>query len=458
MTLPAGLQGQWIAQGQSYSNNDTMSSGWTDSSGNSRTLPLGGGTPKWRSAQGPKGRAAVYFDGASHFTVPNFMSAYTEGEAFVLMRCPADPPAANRSAVLGHWGTDSNISLTTYQGDSTVYDAFGSTARKTTSWNPTKSLTGWSLYNPRSKSGLWMTALDAQNGYATLTNTVAFSTTALVGKDSTLFFEGWVAEILFFDHVLSDADRASVIAYFNDVSTHDLELSTPTTYKAHWAEKLGVTVNDVTGEVTKSAGVNGTYDASARVEQMFGGRWPLRLSATVGTNSTLVFGLFHPSTVYTPGAVTVASLLACWEVTGGNAVVKESNTTRFTQAGISAGDVLSLDFSVEGLLLYLYNGAIVYVSTIARATILDWRPWRAIASMAATSAQWAPVEMFGDSREYYDPDTAANHVVHDDLNDALDGDAVEMETSFTYKVHTPDNQAGELGPGFDPPYSRGYVG
>lgn len=445
MPLPSGLQARWVAEGQSYSDNATMSSGWTDSSGNARTATLQNGTPKWRSGAsgvGPNGKACVSFNGSSNFLVPNFFSAYTEGEIFVYMKNASDPTTGSPASPIGSWGTSGSTDHTPFT-DGIIYDGWGSTVRKTTI-NPVANTALWTLYNVRSKSGLWINALNGERLWGTLTNTVGFSTAGLIGKSVSNYFLGDVAEIQFYDHVLSNTDRSTVVSGF--ATDYVGSIIIPTTYKAHWSQSSNVTVNDTTGSVTKSGGSGGSYDASAKVEQIFDGQHQLTINATIGTNSTEAFGIYAHTTSYTPGSVTTASLLAAWEVTGGTAVVKESGTTKFTQGSISVGDKLTIRLTTDGTLFYAYNDTEVFISAIAVGTVRGWRPWRIISTMNAASSQFSAVEFDGATSEYYDPDTPSNNVVQTD-----DTDLVEYTLSITQDVHVPS------GGGTTIPLSRAWI-
>src|SRR5882672_8226991 len=96
-----------------------------------------------------------------------------------------------------------------------------------------------------------------------------------------------------------------------------------TTYNNHWREKKFVTTNDATGGIKNTGGSGAAFDASAREAQMFDGNFQLVLEFTINTTTAMAFGVYAQSTAYTLGAVTVASILAGWEINGGNGLVKE---------------------------------------------------------------------------------------------------------------------------------------
>lgn len=232
-----------------------------------------------------------------------------------------------------------------------------------------------------------------------------------------------------------------------------------TTYNAHWAEAVNLTVDDATGKSDKTGGANGVYDASARVEQMFAGAFRLVIDFTIAVVGNMAIGIYAAATSYTPGAATVASLLACIEVNGSDLLVKESGTLRYTGTGQAVVNAVGqIELTSAGALKFSTGPAggpltLRHTSAITAATVLGWRPWRVVATHSATNSKFDPVTVTGESTEYYDPDTAANRVVQLDDMKMLEFEIEEI----SYAVHVPDNQDGEAGPGSERPYSRAYV-
>lgn len=232
----------------------------------------------------------------------------------------------------------------------------------------------------------------------------------------------------------------------------------PTTYNAHWAEVANLTVDDSTGKADKTGGSGGSFDASARVEQMFDGGAQLVVEFTIGAIGEMAGGIYSTATSYLKGAVTVNSILACWHIdSGGSAIVKESGTTRATQAGVVNTDVLRITLSAAGALTYHYNGALVHTSAIAASTVLGWRPWRVVTTHSASNSKWDPVQLTGESSEHYDPDVAANKEVQ-----MIPVDALEFIFPVPlYAVHTPETDCDCPGEGEITPnlyrYRRGHL-
>ena len=218
-----------------------------------------------------------------------------------------------------------------------------------------------------------------------------------------------------------------------------------TVYHNHWAEARNVTVNDATGGIKNTAGSGASFDASARVEQMFDGAFDLVCEFTINTANAMAFGVYSQLTSYAPGAVTVASLLAGWEINGGDGLVKESGNTRATQVGVGVGDQFKITLTAAGALTYHYKAAgaayaLVFTSAITAATVKAWRPWRVVATFSAANAELTPCTITGESAEHYDPDVPANIVV--------------LQEPMVFEV-----ELGQIEPGACParPYARAFM-
>lgn len=199
----------------------TAVSSWADSSGlsNHFTQATGANQPICKTGI-INALPVVRFmsgGGAQHFLSAT-LSAQTAAEAFIVVQIAADPPLT--SAEAGLWTFKStNISATFFPfTDGTVYDGFATTARKTTV-NPTPSLAAaFRLYNVISVSGEWTSKLDTTQLFTTATNTVAFATTALLGKSDGSgsgdgYLRGDVAELIIFDNKISAGNRTAIEAY-----------------------------------------------------------------------------------------------------------------------------------------------------------------------------------------------------------------------------------------------------
>lgn len=209
------------AQLTGFSENQEIST-LTDFSGNARhgtgfAVPLGGGTkPTYKGSAGPNSQPCMNFF-IGYFDVPNFMTAFTAGNVFAVVRINADPPASTGicGSPVGHWTADAALDSLYPFTDGIIYESFGSTVRKTTV-NPTPSLTSWRLYEIRSAAGAWSNHLDGTQLFSTGTNTVGWSTTPYIGRSLagiTATLQGDIAEVIFFSRVLDDTTERKVVIH-----------------------------------------------------------------------------------------------------------------------------------------------------------------------------------------------------------------------------------------------------
>jgi hypothetical protein len=191
-----------------YSHGDPVSQ-WTDSSGNGRHATSSGlECPLYHTNQ-IDGKPALNFP---HFTgnneqfhIPNVLTPLTAAEAFVVVKVVADPPLSNNNV----WKMGAAAEQDHYPfSDGVIYEGWGSTVRKTTV-NPTPSLATWRLYNVASEANNYTLRLDGTQIFNTLTNTVGWSTTPILGYA----LAGWIAEFIMYDRATSAADRTALHTY-----------------------------------------------------------------------------------------------------------------------------------------------------------------------------------------------------------------------------------------------------
>lgn len=161
------------------------------------------------------GLPIVRFDGNDVFEIGD-LSALTEGEVFIVIKLDADPATAGSTSGLWHLGSDTTTTHFPYT-DGTIYDGFGTTARKTTV-NPTPALTSWRIYNVWSAASDWASNLDGSSLYTTATNTVGFPADARLGANSVgiIYLDGDIAAFILYDHKLSAGTRSDVLGYLQD--------------------------------------------------------------------------------------------------------------------------------------------------------------------------------------------------------------------------------------------------
>lgn len=195
--------------------NDASVESLPDESGNNRNA-----TQSSTSARGvfktnqANGQPAIRFSGAQWYDLPNFMTGFTEGEFFVVMKSAADPAASGATSGLGEFGTSLDVSHIPFT-DGRILTEWGSTVRKDAG-NPSASLANLSLLNFITKPGEYTVNLNGTQIYTTATNTVGFPSAPKFGKDTSgfgdIFFDGWLFEILFFPTVRNSTERAAKVA------------------------------------------------------------------------------------------------------------------------------------------------------------------------------------------------------------------------------------------------------
>jgi Fibronectin type III domain/Bacterial TSP3 repeat len=245
---------------------DNNVSAWLDQSGNNfqATQSNSGNQPAWASA-GASSLPAVYFDGNGRFlNLPNVMSAAAAGELFVVLKTEGDQDAPHNFILFGSGGS----SLYPYQGQ--IYDGFGSTTVKQVG-TPSTPLTSYHVYNATSQPGLWTARINGSVQYTTTSNAIGFTTTPIIGGQPYLYwFQGYMAEIITYDHGLSDSERASVQNYITSkyngvlgpVTPSNLvgSAETPTQAGLNWQSQGGVSI-----KVERKTGSTGTYSQIALV-------------------------------------------------------------------------------------------------------------------------------------------------------------------------------------------------
>jgi len=199
---------------------------WPDQSGhgNNATQTIASQDPQL-ATNVVNGLPVVRFTGGiENLLLPNFMSGATQGELFMIVKATG---AANYSWQFGPAGggayPDSNGHVTESFGSTTLVD----------SGKPAVSLSSFHIYNVSASAGSWIDRFDGGLNYQTTTNTVAFSTSPQISRTAFSKFNGDIAEILVYDHVLTSAERLTVNTYFNaKYNISGVTLSTPTNLSA----------------------------------------------------------------------------------------------------------------------------------------------------------------------------------------------------------------------------------
>ena len=159
--------------------------------------------------------AAVIFDHTQqqYYSGPNFMTGFTSGELYIVMKSSFDPPADGIST--GYMQVGSNAQAVHFPyltGD--AYDNWGSTTRHV--FNTTIPFNQWNLYNVLSTNGAWVAYFNGELLHFDTSNVVGFSSSPKIGASNAgAFFSGYIAEILFFNRLLTNIEAEKLNNYFN---------------------------------------------------------------------------------------------------------------------------------------------------------------------------------------------------------------------------------------------------
>lgn len=152
-----------------------------------------------------------FYEGTNYFSLSNVLSGLTAAEIYMVVKIVEDPPVSAANSGLWALGSDTSDNHFPFT-DGNVYDGAGTASRKSTG-NPTLDLTEWRLYNVAIGSSAWTNLVDTVVHFGTGVNTVGWETSPILGNSKSVLtygMNGWIAEFLLFDHILSSADRQNV--------------------------------------------------------------------------------------------------------------------------------------------------------------------------------------------------------------------------------------------------------
>lgn len=143
-----------------------------------------------------RGRASVSSVQASLYPLPD-LSALTSGEIFAVLKKAADPSTggAGGSGGIHQIGLVAAGSTHVPFTDGVIYDASGSTVRKTAG-NPTPSLASPFLYDVWSATTDWSLRLNRASFFTTAVNTVSFPAAGTLFQSSAAGPIGMVGELV----------------------------------------------------------------------------------------------------------------------------------------------------------------------------------------------------------------------------------------------------------------------
>ncbi len=219
-------------EGLAYLPNQSVQN-WIDQSGNGIdfTQPAINFQPTYES-NAVNGYGCVRFvDG--DYLYPTQLLQWTEGEIWVLVKADNDPGAGGD---VGNtlWGEQ----IGNLQNQQRFPDTSGDIQEGIFSdsmhdaGNPTPALTGWRLYNVRSRDGLYEVILDGVTLLSTAVNTFEPHFFFLGGAFGGRWFNGRVAALWAFDRVLNATESAAVQQRFSD--RYNLGLVAPSAGPPDW--------------------------------------------------------------------------------------------------------------------------------------------------------------------------------------------------------------------------------
>ena len=204
----------WLKADAGVEANSSGSVGtWLDQSGNSNNAAqiVPGGQPLL-APSALNGRPAVKFvNGGQNLSLPNLMSGATAGEVFVVVKANSPMPTTGRGLLCFGSGTAAYYPNTAGE----IVESFGSTTTYDVGLPPF-TLASYALYNVSSQAGQWTARLDGVTLLSSTSNSVAFNTVPYIGSNGSVGFDGEVAEVIVYNSVLREAQRASVYNYLGN--------------------------------------------------------------------------------------------------------------------------------------------------------------------------------------------------------------------------------------------------
>jgi hypothetical protein len=160
------------------------------------------------------GKPVVRFHTTNFFNLPNFPANWSEAEAFVILKAASDFPTQPRAL----WSLYGNAAIEYYpKTDGTIGDDFGRGAGPNDRIIPSASLAQPHLYNVVTKPNEWTSRINGVIHFSTPSNVVSWlNAQRYLGQNqNSHYFDGFVAEMLMYNRVLTDAERKRVEAYLN---------------------------------------------------------------------------------------------------------------------------------------------------------------------------------------------------------------------------------------------------
>jgi alpha-tubulin suppressor-like RCC1 family protein len=196
------------------SNVNNLVTTWTDESGNGNSATAGSSTAPLAVGNAIGNKPALRFNGQNtSLSLPNLLQGATAAEAFVILRAASSSPSGNR----GLWSFGSNYRNAYPQSNGQIVDDFGSGDRYT--FSPNAPITEQHLYNVVSSSTEWTSRMNGAVQFTYGNNGVGFWSWPVLGSGGAVSgygstnFDGDIAEVLIYDHALTQSERDAVTAY-----------------------------------------------------------------------------------------------------------------------------------------------------------------------------------------------------------------------------------------------------
>lgn len=221
---PASMTGiwAWYRADQGVTLDTGKVSQWNDLSGNGRhiTQTTASLRPTLETASSSFGNLdciRMSSNGTSTFTYLNLpsMAALTAGHIFIIWKLDANPGSQGVAGLWAIGNTAAGANFYRNPGDTTIYDAFGSTTRKATG-NFAVAATNTHVYEAVSKANSWTNRQNGTQIATTGTNTVQFIASPLIGGNGVDVGQNTrIGEIVILSAEATAGNRTSLISYIN---------------------------------------------------------------------------------------------------------------------------------------------------------------------------------------------------------------------------------------------------
>ncbi len=292
----------------------------------------------------------VQFDGSRDcFNLPNFMNGATGAEAFVVLKAAVALPS--QDSPLWQLGNSSQGGLGYPATDGSIADNFGSSSTYYMGI-PSQPLTQYHVYEVSSQTNNWAVWINGVLLYQANVNAVGWNSSPTLGSAGN-FFAGDIAEVLVFNRVLIDDEKAVVGNYLvskyglSQFATNNSVPSAPTNLVAigvslsqlnlQWTR---TSTNEMAFSIERQSGTNGTFQILGSV---MNGVTNLLDTDAIPTNTYFYrvealnyFGNSGYSAVISPPTVCLTN----WPLT----ILENTTNSISAQAGDASGTVNNVEF------------------------------------------------------------------------------------------------------------------